>query len=134
MAIESTLNQQTPRVLSIFRIVVGLLFLAHGTSKFLGVPPWTFGPIPAFGLTWFQGVIEVVGGGLMVLGLFTRPVAFILCGDMAFAYFMAHFPKGFFPSANGGLPAVLYCFSFLLLTFAGGGAWSLDRSVRKSEV
>ena len=132
MAVESTLNQQMPRVLSVFRIIVGLLFLAHGTSKFLGVPPWTFGPVNAFSLVWFQGLIEVIGGGLLALGLFTRPVAFTLCGDMTVAYFMTQAPKSFFPHANGGLPAVLYCFSFLLLIFAGGGAWSLDRAVRKS--
>lgn len=132
MSIEATLNQQTPRILSIFRIVVGLLFFAHGMSKFFGTPPWTFGPIATFGMIWFQGLIELIGGGLLALGLFTRPVAFILCGDMAVAYFMSHAAKNFFPHANGGLAAVLYCFSFLLLIFAGGGAWSLDRTVRKS--
>lgn len=133
MSFEAALNRQTPRALSVFRIIVGLLFFVHGMSKFFGVPPYPFGPVNLFGLSWFQGLIELIGGGMIALGVYTRIVAFILCGDMAVAYFMAHAPRGFFPQANGGLAAVLYCFAFLLLTFAGGGAWSLDRAVRKSD-
>jgi putative oxidoreductase len=123
----------TPRMLSILRIVAALLFMEHGTQKLLGFPP---GPNPApalFTLIWVQGVIELVGGVLLAIGLFTRPVAFILAGDMAVAYFMSHFPRGFFPMANGGNLAVLYSFVFLYIFFAGGGAWSLDRAWLKQE-
>lgn len=121
-----------PRMLSILRIIAALLFLEHGTGKLLGFPPPPT-PAPAlFSLLWVQGVIEVAGGVLLVLGLFTRPVAFILAGDMAVAYFMAHFPRSFFPVLNGGDAAVLYCFVFLLLFVAGGGAWSIDAARDRS--
>ncbi|MGZ5841690.1 MAG: DoxX family protein [Xanthobacteraceae bacterium] len=116
-----------PRVLTIVRIVVALLFLEHGTQKLLGFPP-SPNPGPAlFSLYGYQGMIELVGGALLVLGLFTRPVAFILAGDMAFAYFMSHAPANFFPILNRGDAAILFCFIFLYLAVAGGGAWSLDR-------
>jgi len=123
----------TPRVLSLLRIVAGLLFLEHGTQKLFGFPfPAGSNPGPAlFTLMWFQGCIEVAGGFLIVLGLFTRPVAFILSGDMAFAYFMSHFPKSFFPLLSGGDGASLYCFVFLYLALAGGGPWSLDAARRR---
>src|SRR5881227_3750785 len=115
-----------PRVLSIVRIMVALLFLEHGTQKLLGFPPG--GAHPAlFTLSWFQGIIELVGGLLLAIGLFTRPVAFILSGDMAVAYFMAHAPQNFFPIINRGDAAILYCFIFLYYWLAGGGEWSLDR-------
>ncbi len=114
-------------MLSILRIIVALLFVEHGTSKLLGFP---HGTMPPFGtLIWVQGVIELVGGALLALGLFTRPVAFVLAGDMAVAYFMAHAPKGFFPALNGGDAAILYCFVFLFLFVAGPGPWSLDAMV-----
>jgi putative oxidoreductase len=113
-----------PRVLSILRIMTALLFLEHGTTKLLGFPP---GTQPAmFTLSWFQGVIELVGGVLLAIGLFTRPVAFILSGDMAVAYFMAHAPQNFFPIINRGDAAILYCFIFFYIFFAGPGPWSLD--------
>jgi putative oxidoreductase len=116
----------TPRVLSILRIMTALLFLEHGTQKLLGFPP-SPNPGPAlFSLLGIQGVIEIVGGLLLALGLFTRPVAFILSGDMAVAYFMAHAPQSFFPVLNRGDAAILYCFVFLYLVFAGPGPWSLD--------
>ena len=115
-----------PRVISVLRIVVALLFLEHGTQKLLGFPP-SPNPGPALlSLLGIQGCIEIVGGILLVLGLYTRPVAFILSGDMAFAYFISHFPHGFFPILNRGEGAILYCFIFLTLAVAGGGAWSLD--------
>jgi putative oxidoreductase len=118
-----------PRVLSVVRIMVALLFLEHGTTKLLGFPP---GTQPAmFTLSWYQGVIELVGGLLLVLGLFTRPVAFILCGDMAVAYFMAHAPQSFFPIINRGDAAILYCFIFLYFVFAGPGPWSADAMWRQ---
>jgi putative oxidoreductase len=115
-----------PRMLAVLRIMAALLFLEHGTQKLLGFPP-SADPGPAlFSLYGFQGVIELVGGVLLALGLFTRPVAFILAGNMAVAYFMAHAPESFFPMLNGGDAAILYCFVFLYLFVAGGGAWSLD--------
>jgi putative oxidoreductase len=121
-----------PRVLSLLRIVVGLLFLEHGTQKLFGFPS-SPNPGPALlSLMGIQAIIEVVGGILIVLGLFTRPVAFILSGDMAVAYFMSHFPNSFFPITNRGDAAVLYCFIFLYLAAAGGGPWSLDASRRES--
>jgi putative oxidoreductase len=117
-----------PRALSILRFVAGLCFLDHGTAKLLGVPSVAmFAHLHLASLIGVQGVIELVGGALVCVGLFTRPVAFILCGDMAVAYFMAHFPKSFFPAVNGGDAAILYCFIFLYLFVAGAGAWSLDR-------
>ena len=115
-----------PRLLSILRIMTALLFLEHGTQKLLGFPP-SPNPGPAlFSLLGIQGVIEIVGGLLLALGLFTRPVAFMLSGDMAVAYWMAHAPQSFFPVLNRGDAAILYCFVFLYLAFAGGGPWSLD--------
>lgn len=113
-----------PRILSIVRIMVGLLFIEHGMSKLLGFPP---GPsVPMFALSWFAGIIELVGGALVVVGLFTRIAALIMSGEMAVGYFIAHAPRGFFPMRNGGDAAVLYCFIFLYFVFAGGGVWSLD--------
>ena len=119
------LEQYRPYVLSILRIMVGLLFLQHATAKMFNFPPQNDMPVyPA--PEWFAGRIELVGSTLIALGLFTRPVAFILSGEMAFAYFMDHRPRGFFPLLNGGEPAVLFCFVFLYLVFAGGGPLSLD--------
>jgi putative oxidoreductase len=117
----------SPRMLSVLRIMTGLLFLEHGTQKLLGFPP-PANPGPAlFSLLGLQGIIELVGGVLIVIGLFTRPVAFILAGDMAVAYFMAHSPRGFFPTLNMGQLAILFCFVFFYLFVAGGGAWSVDQ-------
>jgi putative oxidoreductase len=115
--------------------MAGLLFLQHGLSKFFGFPgpqPQTFALMSLVGLA---AAIEVVGGVLVAVGLYTRIAAFIMSGEMAVAYFMAHAPRGFFPyqsSGNGGELAVLYCFIFLYLAAAGGGAWSLDRLREKS--
>lgn len=115
-----------PRILSILRIMAGLLFVEHGMSKLFNYPPGNLHP-SFLSLLWFAGVLECFGGALLALGLFTRVVAFLLSGEMAIGYFMAHAPKSFFPMANGGDAAVLYCFVFLYLCFAGGGEWSLDR-------
>jgi putative oxidoreductase len=116
-----------PRLLSVFRIVLGLLFLTHGLVKLFGFPAGAQpGQVPLMTLLGLAGVLELVGGVAIVLGLFTRPVAFILSGQMAVAYFMAHAPQGFFPVLNGGELAVVYCFAFLYLAAAGGGEWSLD--------
>jgi putative oxidoreductase len=117
-----------PALHSVFRIVAGLLFLEHGTGKLIGFPAGLpfIDKMPA-ALLYFTGTVELVGGALIVLGLFTRPVAFVLSGFMAVAYFMAHFPMSFFPAINFGEPAVLFCFAFLYLAAAGPGPWSLDR-------
>jgi putative oxidoreductase len=115
-----------PRMLSILRIVAALIFMAHGTQKLLGFPPGEM-PQPAFlSIFWFAGLLELVGGLLLVIGLFTRPVAFVLSGEMAFAYWMAHAPQSVYPVNNGGDAAILYCFVFLYIAFAGPGPWSLD--------
>jgi len=120
-----------PRVLSILRIITGLLFLEHGTQKIFDFPPRPNPrPYELFTLVpGLAGILELAGGILIVLGLFTRPVAFLLSGEMAFAYFMSHAPRGFFPismGGNGGELAILYCFLFLYFAFVGAGVWSLD--------
>lgn len=116
-----------PRLLSLLRIVVGLLFLEHGTSKLFGFPPTPeAGNFVLMSLIGLSGVLEFVGGLLMTLGLFTRLTAFILSGEMAVAYFIAHAPHGFFPLLNHGEPSILYCFVFLYFAAAGAGPWSVD--------
>ena len=117
----------SPRLLSILRIMSGLLFLQHGTAKLFGAPHVAmFDGLQLFSVMGAAGVIELVGGTLLLVGLFTRPVAFILSGQMAAAYFMAHAPAGFLPILNGGEMAVMYCFTFLYFAAAGAGAYSLD--------
>ena len=120
-----------PRVLSILRIVAALIFMAHGTQKLLGFPPSDRAAPELLSLSGVAGVLELFGGALLVVGLFTRPVAFLLSGLMAFAYWIAHAPQNFFPVNNGGDAAILYCFVFLYLVFAGGGVWSLDNALRE---
>lgn len=128
-ALISQLNTLwAPRLLSVLRIITAFLFLQHGTAKLFGFPHVAFfDELSLLSLIGFAGVLEAVGGLLLVLGLFTRLVAFILSGEMAFAYFIGHAPKGLFPLLNNGEPAILFCFIFLYLVAAGGGAWSLDR-------
>ena len=118
-----------PRILSVLRIVVGVLYMEHGLAKILDFPHQpNHAPYALFTLVpGLQGLLELVGGLLLALGLFTRTVAFVLAGDMAVAYFMAHTPRGFFPLLNGGGLAIVYCFIFLYFWIAGGGEWSLDR-------
>jgi len=124
---ETVLAQWAPRMQSILRIITGLLFLEHGTAKLLAFPA-TGNPGPALAsLFGVQGVIEIVGGILFAIGLLTRPVAFILAGDMAVAYFYSHQPRAVFPIQNGGDAAILYCFIFLFVFCAGGGSWSVDK-------
>jgi putative oxidoreductase len=120
-------SKRSPGLLSILRIVVAFLFMEHGAMKLLGFPGAGDHKVELMSLMGLAGVLELFGGGLVLLGLFTRPVAFLLSGEMAFAYFMAHAPQGFWPVLNQGEPAVLYCFVFLYLSAAGGGPWSLDR-------
>ena len=118
-------SRWAPQMLSVLRIMAALLFLAHGTQKLLGFPATEQMPA-AFTFLWFAGVLEVVGGVLLALGLFTRPTAFVMSGMMAVAYFIAHAPQTFFPANNGGDAAILFCFVFLYLFFAGPGPISLD--------
>jgi putative oxidoreductase len=128
MTLNDTAAAWAPRVLSILRIVAALLLLQHGLSKFFGFPaPTPAGGAPAmFTLLWFAGIIEMIGGVMLALGVFTRPVAFILAGHLAFVYFIGHFPRAWFPMNNGGNLPILYCFVFFYLAFAGGGPWSVD--------
>lgn len=122
------------RMLSIFRIVAGIVFVSFGTMKLFGYPPSPV-PLPPFGLMsemGLAGILETFGGLAIVLGLFTRPVAFVLSGEMAVAYFQFHHPLSFFPTTNNGIPAILYCFLFLYLTFEGAGAWSIDAVISRS--
>lgn len=127
---QKMLSPLAPYFLALLRVVTGLLFLEHGTQKILHFPVSDFHP-PIFSLLGTAGLLELVGGVLIILGLFTRPVAFILSGQMAFAYFMMHAPKSFFPVLNGGDGAILFCFVFLYLVFAGPGKFSVD-GARKS--
>lgn len=115
------------QALGLLRIVAGLLFLLHGTSKLFGFPAFTMGPLPDVGtVLWVSAVIEAIGGFLILIGLFSRPAAFVASGEMAVAYWMVHAPQGLYPSNNGGDAAILYCFVFLLIAAAGPGAWSID--------
>jgi putative oxidoreductase len=121
-----------PMVLSIFRIITGLLMFQFAAAKLLKIPVVApFDKVEPFSLFGVAGMFELVFGGLLILGLFSRCAAFVLCGEMAFAYFLGHFPKGFIPLLNGGNLAILFCFACLYLTCAGGGPWSLDAIVRK---
>ena len=124
-------EEWSSHLLSVLRIVTALLFLEHGTAKLFEFPHIDdFDSLRLFSLSGVAGVIEVAGGLLVALGLFTRPAAFILSGEMAVAYFMVHAPLGFFPILNNGEAAVFYCFAFLYLSVAGGGAWTVDRLLR----
>jgi putative oxidoreductase len=129
LAMNDMLSRWSPYMLSVLRIVTALLFIEHGTMKLLGFPPSDFHPA-LFSLFGVAGMIEIVGGILLLLGLFTRFAALILSGEMAVAYFTAHLPDGFFPILNHGESAVLFCFVFLYLVFAGPGPLSLDERRR----
>ena len=131
MSTDALQTVWAPRVLSILRIVAALIFMEHGTQKLLGFPPSDRPAPELLSLSGVAGVLELFGGALLVVGLFTRPVAFVLSGQMAVAYWIAHAPQSFFPILNGGDAAILYCFVFLYLVVAGGGAWSLDNAVRE---
>ena len=122
----SSLDRLAPPVLSILRIMAALLFIEHGLAKFFGFPVRTLEVPPLFDLEWFAAVIEFGGGVLLALGLFTRAAALIASGEMAIGYFLFHAPEGFYPYVNHGELAIMYCFVFLYLVFAGAGPWSLD--------
>lgn len=124
---NASLNSWRPRALAVLRIVTALIFMQHGSQKLFGLPsPPESGLPETFSLFWIGALLELFGGLLILLGLFTRPVAFVLAGEMAVAYWMFHAPSSPFPVLNGGDAAILYCFVFLLLVFTGPGAWSLD--------
>ena len=125
MSIETSLNRLAPMFLSVLRCMAGLIFLAHGTQKLVGFPA-TEKVVAVFSLPWFAGVIELAAGLLIAVGLFTRPAAFLASGTMAFAYWIAHAPRDFYPVNNGGDAAILYCFLFLYIVFAGPGPLSVD--------
>lgn len=125
MTPNTTLEAWAPRILSLVRIMAGLLLLSHGTAKLLGFPASDMHPA-LMSLPGIAGVIELVCGTLITLGLFTRPAAFLASGMTAFAYFIGHAPKSFFPVLNGGDAAILFCFLFLYLVFSGPGPWSID--------
>jgi putative oxidoreductase len=127
-----TLAAWAPRALSVLRIIAGLMIIEHGMGKLLGFPALpAYANIQPLSLLGAAGFIELIGGALLILGLFTRPAAFILSGEMAVAYFMAHAPKGFYPLVNGGTLAIMYCFVFLYLSTAGAGPWSVDAAMKK---
>ncbi|HWK90114.1 MAG TPA: DoxX family protein [Longimicrobium sp.] len=132
---EPSRSPWSGRMLGIFRIVAGFMFITAGTMKLFN---WPANPMPGMPRVewWSQmgigGMLEVVGGVAIVLGLFTRPVAFVLAGEMAVAYFQFHAPGGFFPTSNMGVPAVMYCFFFLYLVFEGAGPWSLDAVIART--
>jgi len=120
-------GRYAPQALSLLRIVAALLFLLHGTGKLFGFPPIGMNP-PALSLYWIAGVIEIIGSLLLIAGLASRPVAFLLSGEMAVAYWTVHAPQSTFPILNHGESAILFCFIFLMIAAAGPGPWSLDAS------
>lgn len=123
---DNFLTAWQPRVLSLVRIVSAFLFMQHGGQKIFGFPAEQRYPFELFSLSGTAGVLELFGGFLLLIGLFTRPVAFVLSGLMAFAYFIAHAPQAFWPLNNGGELAAMFSFVFLYFVFAGGGSWSVD--------
>ena len=126
------LGAWAPRALSVLRIVTGLLIIQHGMGKLIGFPALpAYANVQPMSMIGAAGFIELIGGALLILGLWTQPVAFILSGEMAIAYFYAHAPKDFFPLINGGTLAILYCFTCLYLSAAGAGPWSVDAAMKK---
>jgi putative oxidoreductase len=131
---EPSRSPWTGRMLSILRIVAGSVFITFGTMKLFNFPPLPAGmpPIPLMSQLGLAGTLESFGGLLIILGLFTRPVSFVLAGEMAVAYFRGHYPRSFWPTTNMGTPAILYCFIFLYFVFAGAGPWSVDAMIARS--
>ncbi|MDB5872213.1 MAG: DoxX family protein [Ramlibacter sp.] len=127
---NSITTRWTPQLLSILRIVTAFLFVEHGMQKWLDFPAPAQSPTHLMSMVGISGILELVGGLLLLMGLFTRPMAFVLSGFMAFAYFIAHAPQGFWPLLNHGELAVMYCFVFLYMSAAGGGPWSVDAWLR----
>jgi putative oxidoreductase len=134
MPVKDRVSAWSPYLLSVLRIVVALLFIEHGSMKLLGFPPSSHAAhLTLFSLEGLSGVLELIGGLLLLPGLFTRPVAFLLSGEMAAAYFIAHASKSFFPALNMGELAVVYSFVFLYFAAAGAGPWSLDERLARSD-
>lgn len=134
MSISSNWQRFSPYLLSILRIIAAFLFIQFGTTKWFGFPAPVMpggGTAPLFSQIGLAAALEVIGGGLLLLGLFTRPVAFLLSGEMAVAYFQGHAPQGFWPVLNQGTPAILFCFLWLYISAAGPGPWSIDSLRRK---
>lgn len=130
---EQFLDSWRPRVLSILRIVTAFLFMQHGGQKILSFPAEARAPFELMSLSGVAGVLELFGGFLLLIGLFTRPVAFLLSGLMAFAYFLVHAPQGFWPLNNHGELAALFSFVFLYIFTAGGGSWSIDNLLKRNQ-
>jgi putative oxidoreductase len=122
-----------PRALSVLRIISGLMIIEHGMGKIFHFPALpAYANVQPLSLLGAAGFIELIGGALLILGLFTQPAAFILSGEMAVGYFMAHAPKSFYPLINGGTLAIMYCFTFLYLSTAGAGPWSVDAAMKRN--
>jgi putative oxidoreductase len=133
-SIVSRWKSWAPEILSVLRIIAAFLFMQVGTAKLFAFPAAVMpggGTAPAWSLAWVAGVLETFGGALLLIGLWTRPVAFILSGEMAFAYFIGHAPRGLWPVLNEGSGAILFCFVFLYLSAAGPGPWSVDAALRR---
>jgi len=130
---NETMAAWAPRALSVLRIVTGLMIIEHGMAKYVGFPVVpALANVQPMSLPGIGGVLELVGGALLILGLFTQPVAFILSGEMAVAYFMVHAPRSFYPLLNGGSLAIIYCFACLYLSTAGAGPWSVDATMKRA--
>lgn len=128
--VDSFIYRYSDEALSLLRIVAALLFLLHGTSKLFDFPPYPLGSPNIYSTFWIAGVMELIGGTLLIFGLFSRLTAFLLSGEMAVAYWIFHAPQSPFPTVNGGEAAILYCFIFLFIAAAGPGAWSIDAKYR----
>jgi putative oxidoreductase len=129
---SETLAAWTPRALSVLRIIMGLMIIQHGMAKIIGFPVVAnLAHLNPLSLIGAAGFIELIGGALLILGLLTRPAAFIISGEMAFAYFMVHEPKSFYPLINGGTLAIMFCFTCLYLSTAGAGPWSVDAAMKR---
>jgi putative oxidoreductase len=130
---NETLAAWTPRALSVLRLIMGLMIIQHGMAKLLGFPVVaSFANLSPFSLIGVAGIIELIGGALLIIGFQTRLVAFVISGEMAFAYFMAHAPKDFYPLINGGTLAIMFCFTCLFLSTAGPGPWSVDAAMKRA--
>jgi putative oxidoreductase len=130
---NETLAAWAPRALSVLRIVTGLMIIQHGMAKIIGFPAVAaFANLQPLSLIGAAGFIELIGGALLILGLLTQATAFILCGEMAFVYFIGHAPRGFYPLVNGGTLPIMYCFACLYLAAAGGGPWSVDAAMKRN--
>jgi putative oxidoreductase len=130
---NETLAAWAPRALSVLRLIMGLMIIQHGMAKLLGFPVVaSFANLSPFSLIGFAGFIELIGGALLIVGFQTRLVAFIISGEMAFAYFMAHAPKDFYPLINNGTLAIMFCFTCLFLSTAGPGPWSVDAAIKRA--